>query len=106
MYRTNSVSRIPLSISVMLDLSGSVSEYRVAANRKASSTECVRSSATPGHRDAGVEVALVLRVRCHAMNTTLVHPSPISSRFAPVMFASAREHGDATPGSPLGHDAP
>ena len=31
------------------------------------------------------------------MNTTIVHPTPISSRFAPVMFARASEHGDSSP---------
>jgi hypothetical protein len=40
------------------------------------------------------------------MNTTLVHPRPINSRFAPVMFASASEQGEAAPGSALGHAAP
>ena len=33
------------------------------------------------------------------MNTTIVQPMPISSRFAPVMFASASEHGDSVPPS-------
>ena len=46
------------------------------------------------------------RDRYQAMNTTELHPMPISSRFAPVMFASAREQGDARPGSPIGHEAP
>jgi hypothetical protein len=40
------------------------------------------------------------------MNTTELHPMPMSRRFAPVMFASASEHGEAKPGSALGQLAP
>src|SRR5215470_5276455 len=94
----------------MLDFSGSVSEYSVATLRKASSTVWVRSSATPLQGGGGAVPAggarRSRRVRYQAMNTTLVQPSPINSRFAPVMFASASEHGEATPTSPLGHEAP
>jgi hypothetical protein len=46
------------------------------------------------------------RVRHQAMNTTLLHPRPINKRLAPVMLASASEHGDARPASSLGHAAP
>ena len=40
------------------------------------------------------------------MNTTIVQPMPINSRFAPVMFASASEHGDSVPPSSGRHAAP
>ena len=111
MYSTNSPTSTTASIGMIECLSGSVSEYSVAAARNATSTECGRVSWIPkGSRRvaAGASplpaavAARVRRVRYHAMNTTLLQPRPISRRFAPVMLASAKEHGEARPGSPLG----
>ena len=83
----------------------------MATARKASSTEWVRSRATPDQTGgrAGApsgSARPARRVRYHAMNTTLVQPRPINSRLAPVMFASASEHGEAAPGSVLGQAGP
>ena len=41
----------------------------------------------------------VLRSRYQAMKTTIDQPMPISSRLAPVMLASASEHGDSVAGT-------
>ena len=40
------------------------------------------------------------------MNTTIDQPTPISSRFAPVMLASASEHDDAMVEPGALHDGP
>ena len=40
------------------------------------------------------------------MKITIVQPMPISRRFAPVMLASARWHGDSVPPSSGRHAAP
>src|SRR3954470_21707655 len=57
--------------------------------RYPSSTEWDRSRVIP------VRLAPRLRHRHQAMNTTMGHPTPMSSRLDPVMLASAREHGDS-----------
>ena len=68
----------------------------MAAARYASSTEWLRSSWMPCHRFT-VSVPSRLRIRYHAMNTTIDQPIPIKSRLAPVMLASASPHGDSSP---------
>ena len=91
-------TRTAASSSVTLGFSGSVSEYAVAIARKASSTAWLRSSTTSVSRTP------VRRARYQATNTTIDQPMPMSRRLAPVMLASASEHG-VSPGAPGGRQA-
>ena len=77
----------------------------MAIARNAISIECSRSSFTPPQCWPLV-IAPLERSRQNATNTTIVQPMPINSRFAPVMFASANEHGDSVPPSRGRHAAP
>ena len=83
------------STNVIECLSGRDRQYTVARPRNATSTEWDRSNRISriGRRPT--------RARYHAMSTTIDHPIPISSRFAPVMLANAREHA-VSPGAPGG----
>src|SRR5437868_3422208 len=91
--------KIPTSTAAsnrwIVSLNGSVIEYSVATARNDSSIECERSSWTQ------VKVLPCCRERYQAISTTIDQPTPIRSRLAPVMLASASEHGDAVsaPGS-------
>ena len=82
--------------------SGRVSEYRVAIPRKTTSAESVRGIWT----QPVCVVALSpppLRRECQTANvataTTSGHPTPTSTRFAPVMFASASAQAVVPPSS-------
>src|SRR6266480_2703862 len=92
--------RMAASTRLIVDRSGSVSEYAVARARNASSTEWLRSRRTSVIRRPR------LRHCHHATNTTIDQPMPIRSRFDPVMLARAREHGDASVEPGGTHDAP
>ncbi len=95
------------SMSVIECFSGRVSEYAVATARYASSTEWLRSRRTPSHRAGGRPARRrMVRTRYQAMKITMLHPMPMSRRLAPVMFASASEHGDSVPPPTGGHEGP
>ena len=96
MYATKIVTSTAASTSVSVDFNGKVSPYSVASTRNAISTECDRSRHTSvvERSTFGPEVAAPCRAaprgtRYAAMNTTIDQPTPISSWFPPVMFASA-----------------
>ena len=107
--RTMYITKIPTStiesINVIECLSGRVSEYPVATSRNAISTACGLARRISFMGWGGVPSRRGRRERYQAMNTTELQPMPMSNRFAPVMFASAREHGDASP-SGLGQLGP
>ena len=80
--------------------SGSVSEYSVAMPRKTTSAESARGIRT--HPSCVVALSPPpWRRECQtasvATSTTSGHPTPTSTRLAPVMFASAKAHAVAPP---------
>src|SRR5262247_1271978 len=87
----NRLTRKTASNRVIDRRRGMVSEYMVATDRKASSTEWDRSSSTPE------KLRPRSRYFFQAMKTTIVQPTPMSSRLAPVMLARARAQGDSLP---------
>ena len=78
MYATKIANRITVSKRLIEPLSGIVNEYSVAAPSATTSRACPRPSCNT-----------LPRVRIQKMKNTADQPMPISSRFAPVMFATA-----------------